>query len=453
MGSILVTILDPIRCRISSEAANSLKPIMSYKTEWYKPGQYAKIRGESTKEITERANGQCFFWTGLLPRVKDYCAKRGWTLYIQGMYGEYAFDVPSLPGIELKGYQVDLINKACQNQRGIIQAPTGSGKTVIGISIVKAFRDPDVLWLCHTKDLMYQTGEEFKKYGYKPGYLGDSHCDLGSRILIAMRQSAVKFLDSPDVKEQTMVIVDEAHHISKFNGEYAEILSHVLSPLRFGLTATLPTSDESKLAVESFLGPLVGRITINEAKEEGMSSDIKIKILKVFKNQKVKEQKRYPDVYRMGVIENDEKNLMLMERAKQHVDKGDSVLIIVKEIEHGDTLLSTARSLGLEARFVHGATNGEFRVKLKDALNDKRIKCVISSVVWKEGINIPELNVIINAAGGKSEIATLQTIGRGLRKTETKESILVYDVFDPSHYHLINHFGERVSLYSEMGWL
>ena len=73
--------------------------------------------------------------------------------------------------------------------------------------------------------------------------------------------------------------------------------------------------------------------------------------------------------------------------------------------------------------------------------------------IWKEGSNIPELDVVINASGGKSEMATIQIIGRGRRKTKTKSALIVYDFFDPSSRFLIEHFGFRVSLYTEMGWL
>ena len=78
---------------------------------------------------------------------------------------------------------------------------------------------------------------------------------------------------------------------------------------------------------------------------------------------------------------------------------------------------------------------------------------MIATTIFKEGINIPELNVLVNATMGKSDIATMQVIGRGLRKTATKTEIIVYDLFDPSHPFLVASFGERVCLYSDLGWI
>jgi len=60
---------------------------------------------------------------------------------------------------------------------------------------------------------------------------------------------------------------------------------------------------------------------------------------------------------------------------------------------------------------------------------------------------------VINAAGGKSEIMTLQAIGRGLRRTDTKDQVIIVDFFDSSNYYLLGHFGERISIYSENDWL
>lgn len=68
-------------------------------------------------------------------------------------------------------------------------------------------------------------------------------------------------------------------------------------------------------------------------------------------------------------------------------------------------------------------------------------------------INIPGLDAVINAAGGKSEVAVLQMIGRGLRRTKNKDTVLIYDFFDNSMSWFVEHFGNRFSMYCESGWV
>jgi hypothetical protein len=63
------------------------------------------------------------------------------------------------------------------------------------------------------------------------------------------------------------------------------------------------------------------------------------------------------------------------------------------------------------------------------------------------------LYVVFNAAGGKDELPTIQSTSRCLTVAEGKERAIIHDVFDPSHPYLIDHFGHRLSVYTEKGWL
>ena len=90
---------------------------------------------------------------------------------------------------------------------------------------------------------------------------------------------------------------------------------------------------------------------------------------------------------------------------------------------------------------------------MKHELDNGVTKAVIATSVWKEGVNIRSLNNVINAGGGKSEIQTLQCIGRGLRITDEKKVVNIYDFFDSGHPYLIAHFGERFCLFVDQGWV
>ena len=125
---------------------------------------------------------------------------------------------------------------------------------------------------------------------------------------------------------------------------------------------------------------------------------------------------------------------------------------MINKIDHGRLLKNIGDKRGLKVEFVYGNTETENRNKIKEALNDKKTS-VICSDVWSEGINIPELNVVINAGGRKSDLKTLQIAGRGLRVTDTKKELILYDFFDSSHRYLVEHFGHRFSLYCDMGWI
>ena len=126
---------------------------------------------------------------------------------------------------------------------------------------------------------------------------------------------------------------------------------------------------------------------------------------------------------------------------------------MIKEIDHGGNLMEVAKIMGLkDILFIQGATKGEQRKEVKRALQSKEVKAVIVTVIWREGVNIPSLDCVVNAMGGKSEIATLQAIGRGLRTYKEKKEVEIVDFVD-CHKYLSQHFTMRLSIYLENNWL
>jgi superfamily II DNA or RNA helicase len=73
----------------------------------------------------------------------------------------------------------------------------------------------------------------------------------------------------------------------------------------------------------------------------------------------------------------------------------------------------------MEVKFIQGSTDGEVREKARKAMIKGKLKVIISTAVFREGIDIPNLDVVINACGHKSEIMTLQGVGRFSRKDDS----------------------------------
>ena len=451
---MIIEILNPVECRVKAALAGIIRPCLSYTAVTYIQGPYRKIRKEYQKSsLTKDDEGNFYFYTGCLPRVLNYCKEKSIPVEVKGEEEKLKAGKFSLKTLTLREEQDRLVKSALVVQRGVVKAPTGIGKTACGLAIISAFPKVVVLWLCHTKDLMYQAGGVAEKeLGVKVGYIGDGHNDTEKRITMATRQSFINYAAEYGHLFD-IVIVDETHHLSSFSGQYADILTNVLAPVRIGLTATLPTSEEALLAIESFIGPLIDEVTVAEGQELGIMADIKIKFLKVPLSHKVKELRKYQDAYEWGVVKREAQHRLIAETVLKEVTAGNSVLVIVNRIDHGNNLFTAISNLDVTCCFAQGNTDSDVRKHIKEALNDKDIHCAIATTIWKEGVDLPELNVIINAAGGKSEIGTLQAIGRGLRLTKTKRQLILYDIFDPSNAFFISHFGERVCLYSDLNWI
>jgi superfamily II DNA or RNA helicase len=453
-----IQILDSVNCEVQPALATIIKPLLSFTAVYYTQGFFKKERHEYEKTIMiKRKSGTYLFPTGLLPKVVKYCVQKNVPIKVIGKEEKLPYSKPTMKTLTLRDEQVRLVNSALKKQRGVLVAPTGVGKTALGIAVISSFvgdKDFKALWLCHTKDLMYQSAEVCKKeLGIEPGIVGDNSSDLSKQITMATRQSFINHVEKYG-HIYDMVLVDEAHHISSYVGQYGSLLERIYAPIRIGLTATLPTQNkEAMLAIEGLLGPVIDEVTMEEGQDKNLIADIKIRIIKIPFSSDIKRLRNYADVYKFGVTNRPDQHIAIVQKAKEHVERGDSVLIIVTKLDHGRMIASQCYMNDLDAEFIQGADTAEDRDRVKRALDSKKLKCVIATTIWKEGVNIPELNVIINAAGGKSEIATIQAIGRGLRRTSTKKEIIVYDCMDSSHKYLIEHYGHRMAIYSEMGWI
>jgi superfamily II DNA or RNA helicase len=455
---IKLIILDPVWAMAegSKEELEFLAPCLSYKAQFVKekPGRFSKEIKHYDKCIMSKKG---LFPAGLVTRVAKYCKDRHKGVEI---VEEYSLNLPyptfekmSLPDINLREDQARMVKSCYKKGRGIIKAPTGSGKTVIASALIQTLPDyTRVLFLCHTITLLRQTEAEFKRFLKKPiGVIGEGKCDL-QQITVSTMQSFVKHAEALRVYFDC-IIIDEAHHVSSMNGTYAQILSKMTASLRYGFTATPQTSGESLLAMEGFIGPVIDELSMEEGIETGILAKPRVKILHSPKIVALRQVRKYDDIYTTGVVENRGRNRLIASTTKELILQGKTVLIIVLRLSHAKILKEMLDIVGVDSFVMQGSTEGEMRQEVKQLFTDKTISCVIATAVWREGVNVPTLDCIINAAGGKSEIATLQALGRGLRTADGKDEALLIDIFDNSHPFLIDHFGERFCLYVEQGWV
>ena len=460
---ITLKILDPVHVETNKEGKVNLNACLSYEEfTWTRPKNKNKKKRRidySVFLIQPSFNKQWIFPAGLLPRAVEFLDEHNLPYQVSGSLGKVEFDRPGIKGVTFRPDQKKLIKAALINGRGVLQAPTGSGKTMVLIGIISAFKQEQILFLCHTLTLVSQFKEELIKWGFKNiGVLSGNERTPG-RIQLATIQSFSRLDPRTYVDKYDVILVDESHHISSYKSQYAKVLDRMLAPVRIGVTATMPYKEEAKFALEGILGPKLAELTIKEGHEIGIIAKPIIKILEapyidgLEYIEDSKNNKKYPEVYQEGIVDNLARNMVIVMTAKNLVAKNKSVLINVNRIEHGDRLEALGLEYGVDCKFIHGKDGDDVRTRAKNALESKRIKCVIASTIFKEGINIPSLNVCFNVAGGMSEIATLQAIGRGFRTTKTKKEVLIIDFKDTCNKWLRKHYRARYSVYKKNNWV
>ena len=433
-----------------------LKPALEYTYEFWTEGPLHKQKREGTASGVD-ATG--LFQAGWIVRLKHYATERGYKVVLtEPPTKKIEAILPNVKGITFRDDQMFCLNRVARRQRGLFEAPTGSGKTIIMMGICSMYPTQNILIIVPSKDLLYQTVKELMaRFPHEAiGMIGDGIHTM-NRITVGIINS-LKKLTKEVIESIKVVIVDEAHRVSR-GGTYDETMQRMINAsIRIGLTATIPKGDlkqETKaMYLEGAFGEVLGKVPFEQLQKEGVLARPIIYLLQPPTIKDLNLISDYRMAYSRGISRNKERNEMIIDVAF-HLwsSKKKSTLIIIHELAHGKSLQKQFIDRGYDARFVKGSTSSRDRKKIKELLETKHVPIVIASSVWNEGINIKTLDAVINAGGYKSEKLTLQRLGRGTRTTKDKTEMLYFDFMDTSNKHLASHSLQRMAVYVRMGWL
>ena len=394
------------------------------------------------------------FKTGLLNSVLQDLDKVGITpeLDYSSPLTSITFKDRKFKNFKYYDYQETLILRALKDKRGVIKSPTGSGKTLIMAGLVKALAGRKMVLLFNAKQLLTQTYEFFTKscsldnigICSGEGYIyGD--------IMLCTVQSIEKILDT-HLKETEILMVDECHEFANGKTTLAAIRSFPEAQYRIGFTATPPSQEIPKFNLEGALGPVWEVVDTYDLIDSGKLTKPVIQLIKRPYNASGEdEDMSYGEVYDNYIVNNSDRNNIIKRIVNdiRQKNKKARILILTKSLDHGRAL---EKLLGnREVEFLEGADSlGERYKSIARFRNHPESSILIGTKILQTGINIEEITHFINARGMKSEIATLQALGRALRRHETKTEVFVYDFLDREKY-LKGHSNARKRHYQKEG--
>jgi superfamily II DNA or RNA helicase len=360
--------------------------------------------------------------------------------------------IAKFSNIKYYDYQKELIGKALVLGRATITAPTGSGKTLIMAGLIKSLKGKKMVILFNTKQLLKQTYDFLKDVCdidnlglcFGEGYIyGD--------IMLSTVQSIEKILDT-HLEEAEVLMVDECHEFCSGKTTLAAIEAFSKAAWRFGFTATVPSEPIKKYSLEGALGSVIKSVNTQELVEKGKLTRPIIKIIeRDYEADGDDEQLSYLDVYDKYIVFNKERNEKIKELIKEILNGTESarILILTKSLDHGRALDDSFA--GLQSEFLEGACSvGERYQSISRFRNHGEGSILIGTRILQTGINIEEITHFVNARGMKSEIATIQALGRALRVSDNKDEVYVYDFMDKEKY-LYRHSRERIAHYKKEG--
>jgi superfamily II DNA or RNA helicase len=354
-----------------------LKDLLSYKTVYYQQAQYRKVRRESRKLVFDHKSG--VFYTGLVDKIVKYAEDNSIDVVIEEsreqkeIVNSVKFDKSKeLKGIELRADQNRLVNSALEKKRGVIVSPTGSGKTVVALSIMKKFENQKMLFLCPNLTILKQTVSELKRFNFKDVcVMSEGEKKLHGKIVVSNMQTFVRLNLNAVLDYFSIVIVDEAHLAFGSSGTYEKILSKLVAPVRLGFTATLPTETEKLFMLDGLIGPVIDSVSFEEGQEMKFLAEPKIKLVTVPYCSSIMELKTYRDIYQKAIVEYDARNKIIIKEALKLIDEHNTVMIFITKLEHGERLYDIAKSYDINVEFVRGEVDSKTKQSNKKLLLQK----------------------------------------------------------------------------------
>lgn len=268
------------------------------------------------------------------------------------------------------------------------------------------------------------------------------------------------------------VVVSNCHHIPA--NTVSEVSRYCKDAFyRIGVSATPWRDAGDDLLIEATLAKRKPENNINASKliELGFLVPCTIYFVPI---KQVFKGKNYHKLYDEAIVNNVERNESIVKIALKMKDtKQKTTLILIQRIEHGEKLQQmlfekipqTATMVTIEddkgkkvavrvknVEFLSGQDDSIRRKAVIQAVKDKKVDILIGSTIADEGLDLPNLDCLILAGGGKSSTRAFQRVGRVLRLAANKDRAIVFD-FEDSTPILNRHSKVRKKLYqTEPGW-
>ena len=329
--------------------------------------------------------------------------------------------------------------------RALLISATGTGKTYASAFAMRELGFKRVLFLVHRSTLAKQALTSFRKVfeDKKPmGIVGAGYSDYDADYIFAMVETLHKEdnLRKFAPEEFDCIVLDEAHH-SPAN-TYQKVMEYFKPKLFLGMTATPDKRDDgeaSKNVYELFHYQIAYEIRLQQAMEEDLLcpfhyfgiSDISMITDEQAKARNISEEN-------FGKLTSDERVRHVIEQAKYYGYSGDRVkgLVFCSRNRECEELSAKFNALGYRTIALSGDNKDKEREKAferlamneEDATDEMQPLDYIFSVdILNEGVDIVEVNQVIMLRPTQSPIVFIQQLGRGLRKAENKEYVVILD--------------------------
>ena len=411
-------------------------------------------------------------YMSMLPQVLEYLENQNYYIELEDQRSPIALDFPEISDdfwgdqtwpkghlragekIRLRDDQVEVVNKFLENPQCIQEIATGFVKTITTATLAKICEKYGrTVTIVPNKSLVEQTEEDFINCGLDVGvYYGDrknldrTHTICTWQSLNVLDKNSKQYDEAACAKLEILldnvqcVMVDEVHMAK------AEVLKNLLTrnlaatPIRWGLTGTVPKDDFEFQSLRCSLGEVVNRVAAHELQESGVLSNCHVNIIQT---AEWKEFSGYAEELKFLVT--DETRMVYLANQIKNIAENGNTLVLVGRIESGKFLTNELE----DAVFISGEVKTKDRKEEYDEVKTSTNKIIVATFgVAAVGINIPRIFNMVLLEPGKSFVRVIQSIGRGIRKADDKDHVEIWDLTASTKY-AKRHLTERKRFYKD----
>ena len=369
-----------------------------------------------------------------------------------------------LPMYKLAPHQADMIEAVNRTlyfndtplyfPRGIWDVAPNGGKTAAFAGLIQNVENPRAILMVHSKDLQMQHYEYFSKIFDDVGLINDKNYHIGTTVTIGMYKTMYNRMQTDlsverDFKTKFNIkAVDECHRASAT--EYSKLNQGINAGMVVFMSGN-PLDKANTVSNFKTVG-LSGNVIIKVTKAQLIDMSVSLRPeVKILLNPCKAMCMAYDEEVSRYITGSDDRAELIANLIKEK--RGKKILVTFFYREHGELMYNAAKKANRDYAhridWVHGQDK-ERAAKIQ-AFRDGETMVLFTSNIMQEGIDIPDIEVVVYASGGKGQIAPSQFSGRGERKDGVNTSFEFYDIFDAGQY-LAAHSAKRIKSYKDEGF-
>lgn len=347
--------------------------------------------------------------------------------------------------IELRPYQVDVVNLALENGDGFIVVGTGGGKSLICAALCEAYGREGLktITVVPSADLVTQTADWYRACGMDCGEYSGTTKEIDKQHIVSTWQA---LQNNPELMKFFDVFIwDEAH------GVKASVAQDLLCKhgkniaYRFGCTGTMPKPEADKTSLKCAIGNILKEIPARWLIDNGYLAEVEIECIRT--KDLTFDDGDFPDYHAEKAYVSKSPGRMdyIADLIIASCEKYGNTLVLVNSIDFGEKIQKMIK----DSAFLYGDTKKAERKLHYDAYGEENDVIKIATTgIASTGISIDRVFCLILIDAGKSFIRAIQSVGRGLRMAEDKKKVYVLDIGADLKWSR-KHMNERIKYYKD----